>query len=198
MPKTLWVLQQARLNKENYMFESSSPSSCFSTKKQFLRKQQQGFTLIEVLVASGLLSFALVVMFGLHSQALRSNMHAKRMTDCTYLAQAKLERLLALPWRDTSIHTHLTDALGSDPTSNSSAWLYLEHPSSLAEPPEINAANGASVALGPKLYSVTWDVEMMDSPDDTWSRIRVRCQYQDRAFNHWHGTTVSSYRFRDN
>jgi len=36
----------------------------------------------------------------------------------------------------------------------------------------------------------------MDS-SPTWVRVRVRCQYRDDAFNRWHGTTVSSYRFRD-
>jgi hypothetical protein len=46
------------------------------------------------------------------------------------------------------------------------------------------------------MYYVTWDVEDMDS-DGTWLRLRVRCQYEDSAFNSWRGTTVSSYRFRD-
>ena len=53
----------------------------------------RGFTLIEIMVASAVMGFALVVMISMHSQAVRSNMHAKRMTDCTYLAQAQMEQL---------------------------------------------------------------------------------------------------------
>ena len=56
-------------------------------------------------------------------------------------------------------------------------------------------------------YYVTWDTEMMDasssssannSINDTWMRLRVRCQYKDKTFNTWKGTTIASYRFRDN
>ena len=55
---------------------------------------RQGFTLIESLIATGLLGFSLIVMFGFHSQAVRSNNHARKMTDCTYLAQLQMERLI--------------------------------------------------------------------------------------------------------
>ena len=34
---------------------------------------RRGFTLIESLIATGLLGFSLIVMFGFHSQAVRSN-----------------------------------------------------------------------------------------------------------------------------
>ena len=54
-----------------------------------------GFTLVEVMVASALLGASLIVMFGFHAQAVRSNMNARRMTDCTYLAQSQVENLLA-------------------------------------------------------------------------------------------------------
>lgn len=57
------------------------------------QRTRRGFTLIEIMVASAVMGFALVVMISLHSQAVRSNMHAKRMTDCTYLAQAQMEQL---------------------------------------------------------------------------------------------------------
>ena len=79
------------------------------------------------MVASAVMGFALVVMISLHSQAVRSNMHAKRMTDCTYLAQAQMELLHALPWTTAdSPPSQLVDT-GVDTTA---PWAYFEHPTS--------------------------------------------------------------------
>lgn len=159
------------------------------------RGRRAGFTLIEALIATALLGFSLVVMFGFHSQAVRSNRDARRMTACTYLAQAQVERLMSLPWDASSRHTDLTDSM-TDPTTASDPWAFLEMPSAGAEPAPVNGSDEASSRLGKPIYYVTWDVEDMDS-DATWMRLRVRCQYEDSAFNSWRGTTVSSYRFRD-
>jgi Tfp pilus assembly protein PilV len=159
------------------------------------RGGESGFTLVEALIATALLGFSLIVMFGFHSQAVRSNRDARRMTACTYLAQSQLERLMALPWTDSSRHADLVDSL-TDPTTSADKWAFLEHPSGGAQPAAVNAAEAYVNTLGKPIYYVTWDVEDMDS-DGTWMRLRVRCQYEDSAFNTWRGTTVSSYRFRD-
>ena len=151
-----------------------------------------GFTLIEALIATALLGFSLIVMFGFHSQAVRSNMHARKITDCTYLAQLQMERLIALPWTETSRPSVLTD-IGGD-SSSSDSWVDLPHPS--GGPTAINAAHTSDSDDGEPTYHVSWDIEEMDS-DATWLRLRVRCKYQDKAFNVWKGTTISSYRFRD-
>ena len=151
-----------------------------------------GFTLIEALIATALLGFSLIVMFGFHSQAVRSNRHARKMTDCTYLAQLQMERLIALPWSEGTRPTALND-LGSD-ASDSDSWTYLPHPS--GGPDAVDAGNTTSEDFGEAVYFVSWDIEEMDS-EPTWLRLRVRCQYKDVAFNQWKGTTVASYRFRD-
>jgi len=162
---------------------------------QRIRSKRQGFTLIEVLISAALVGFSLIVMFGFHSQAVRSNMHARKMTDCTYIAQLQMERLMALPWTVSSRHDDLEDDM-SDSTSASSPWAFLEHPNSGSKPTARNAAYDTGSTLGTPIYYVTWDTSDVDS-DETWTRLRVRCQYYDDAFGNWHGTTVSSFRFRD-
>jgi len=157
-----------------------------------IAKTRGGFTLIEALIATALLGFSLIVMFGFHSQAVRSNRHARKMTDCTYLAQLQMERLIALPWSEGSRPTALND-FGSD-SSDSDSWAYLPHPSGGPDP--VDAGHTTSEDFGEAVYYISWDIEDMDS-DSTWLRLRVRCQYKDVAFNQWKGTTVASYRFRD-
>ena len=159
------------------------------------RRGRSGFTLVEALIATALLGFSLIVMFGFHMQAVRSNMHARKMTACTYLAQSKMEQLVALPWTESSRHANLLDTM-SDTTTAASPWAYLEHPAVGAAPTPVNAAGETTTDLGQPIYYITWDVEDMDT-NGTWARVRVRCQYEDVDFNSWHGTTIASYRFRD-
>lgn len=154
------------------------------------RTSRAGFTLVEVMVASALLGASLIVMFGFHAQAVRANMNARRLTDCTYLAQTQIERLQAVDWTRTSQPTDLTDNGMTDVDYD--MWGPLERGSGSA----VNAANTDDPALGPLMYTVTWDVTPMDT-DATWVRLRVRCTFEDPSLGFYHGTTVSSYRFRD-
>lgn len=156
------------------------------------RARRAGFTIVEVMIASALLGFSLIVMFGFHSQAVRANMNARRLTDCTYLAQTQMERLLSVDWEGTSRPNDLIDG-GNDP-SLVSMWADLEWP---ASPTDVNALyDTTATAVLPASYTVTWDVTDMDG-EETWVRLRVRCTYEDSAFNTRHGTTISSYRYRD-
>ena len=159
------------------------------------RGGEGGFTLVEVLIATSLLAFSLVVMFGFHAQAVRSNLHARKITDCTYLAQGKMGELLALPWTNAA-------GLPTDLTAGASAttgdWDPLLHPGSGAWPDPINALWEDPAVEGSKpTYFVTWETVNMDPDNETWIRIRVRCTYLDRGFNVYRGTTISSYRYRD-
>jgi prepilin-type N-terminal cleavage/methylation domain-containing protein len=158
-------------------------------------RSTQGFTLIEVLIATALLGFSLIVMFGFHAQASRSNMHARKITACTYLAQSEMEQLISLEWTGSNWPTELTDA-GADVTSATDPWTFLEHPNGGAQPTAVNAVGNTNSALGGLNYFITWDVEYMDE-DITWARLRVRCTYRDARFNVYRGTTISSYRYRD-
>jgi prepilin-type N-terminal cleavage/methylation domain-containing protein len=155
-------------------------------------RRRAGFTLVEVMIASALLGMSLIVMFGFQSGALRSNMNARRLTDCTYLAQAQLERLVSLDWQSAATPSDLTDG-GTDPTTLDE-YAKLEYPSA---PAPVNVTNETTATwLTPVLYTVTWDATDVDD-DDTMVLVRVRCTYDDTTFNTKHGTTISSLRFRD-
>lgn len=158
-------------------------------------RRRAGFTLVEVLIATALLGFSLIVMFGFHAQAVRSNLQARKLSDCTYLAQAEMERLLSLPWNELYRHPDLEDS-DADSTSDTDPWTFLEHPSSGSAPSAVNALNSTDEDDGVPTYYVTWDVEDLDETA-TWTRLRVRCVYEDRAFGGYQGTTIASFRFRD-
>jgi len=155
---------------------------------------QKGFTLIEVMVATSLLGFALVVMFGYHTQAVTANKHARAITDCTYLAQTQMERLISLSWTEASGRpTDLTDGDGS-----TSEWGALFHPDSGSTPAAVNGRGKTEGTFGnPAKYYLSWEVDTMDTTSDTWVRLRVRCTYEDRRIGTTRGTTISAFRYRD-
>jgi prepilin-type N-terminal cleavage/methylation domain-containing protein len=165
-----------------------------------ISRANRGFTLVEVMVASAILGASLIVMFGFHTQAVRSNMNARRLTDCTYLAQTQMERLLSMDWQDGSRPSDLGSS-GAEYVDDASMDLWSPLTMNLGldatgGPKTVNAAFQDSEDLGPTLYTITWDIEDMDA-DATWTRLRVRCTYDDAAFDTKHGTTISSFRFRD-
>jgi prepilin-type N-terminal cleavage/methylation domain-containing protein len=156
------------------------------------RRRRGGFTLVEVLIATALLGFSLIVMFGFHAQAARSNQQARKITACTYLAQTQLEQLLALSWTETNRPTELSSPLG-DTTTSADPYSDLPHPGTIAE---VNAADSTDATLGEPVYRVSWAVEEMDG-EPTWLRVRIRCAFYDKRFATYRGTTISSYRYRD-
>ncbi len=160
--------------------------------RRAIRRSRGGFTLVEVLIATALLGFSLVVMFGFHAQAARSNAQARKITACTYLAQSQLEVLHSLHWTSTTRPTELSAPLG-DTTTSADPWVDLAHPTVVTE---VNAANSSATTLGEPIYRVSWSVEEMDT-EPTWLRLRIRCTFYDQRFATYRGTTVSAYRYRD-
>lgn len=154
-----------------------------------------GFTLVEVLIAVSLLGFSLIVMFGFHTQAVRSNMQARKITDCTYLAQTQMERLMSVPWNTVTARSGGPLEAG---TAGGGEWddLYHSENGPGVSPSAVNAMNEEADTFGVPTYYLSWDVEDMDA-ESTWTRLRVRCKYEDKAFGAWRGTTVSAYRYRD-
>ena len=77
-------------------------------------------------------------------------------------------------------------------------WGALYHPNAGATPTAVNGRGTTEALFGnPAKYYLTWEIDSMDSVDDTWIRMRVRCTYQDNRINTTRGTTVSAYRYRD-
>jgi prepilin-type N-terminal cleavage/methylation domain-containing protein len=63
----------------------------------------RGFTLLEVLVSLGVMSFGLLAAAELLVTAIRGNSFSHRLTDATILAEAKLEDLKNLNYLDSRL-----------------------------------------------------------------------------------------------
>jgi type IV pilus assembly protein PilV len=74
-------------------------------------RAEQGFTLIEVLVAMTVLAVGLLQIGAMQITAIKENAGANRLTRATTIAQEKIEGLMALP----SSHADLTGTNHTDP-----------------------------------------------------------------------------------
>jgi type IV pilus assembly protein PilV len=63
-------------------------------------KSQQGFTLLEVIIAISILAFGLLSVAAMQASALRATAGAYKATEATKRAQDRMELLLSLPYGD--------------------------------------------------------------------------------------------------
>jgi type II secretory pathway pseudopilin PulG len=73
------------------------------------RRQQEGFSLLEVVIATGIMASAIVTLGQLFGLSVASNRAAQALTYTTVLAQQKMEQLRGLEWRLDSLGSPVTD-----------------------------------------------------------------------------------------
>jgi general secretion pathway protein I len=78
---------------------------------------EAGFTLIEVMIAMAILSFALVSLASMQIVAIQVNSDGNRLTRATTLVQDKIEALIALPFGHTDL---------GDPTATGACQSHTE------------------------------------------------------------------------
>lgn len=63
-----------------------------------MRKNHEGFTLIEVLIAAAILGITMAALASMQGNAIHGNLMSRKANVATVLAQEKMEELRALPW----------------------------------------------------------------------------------------------------
>jgi type IV pilus assembly protein PilV len=61
-------------------------------------KSEEGFTLIEIMIALVVLSIGLIALAGLQMSAMRGNTLSKRMTTAVSIANARIEQIKNMPY----------------------------------------------------------------------------------------------------
>ena len=95
--------------------------------------RDDGFSLIEVMVAACLLAVALATLAQLLIVGMQSNLDARRMTEATILAEQKLEELRSLAWGFDEHGSPVTDTAtdtAADPVQTAGGTGLSKSPSS--------------------------------------------------------------------
>ncbi|MBW2643128.1 MAG: prepilin-type N-terminal cleavage/methylation domain-containing protein [Deltaproteobacteria bacterium] len=100
-------------------------------------KKDEGFTLIEVLIAISIFAIGLLAVATMQLSAIRVNSTAGQITTRVTWAQDKLEKLMALPYSD-----HLLEDLGDPPLGTDTA----------------DNAHQETISEGSVNYTILWTV----------------------------------------
>lgn len=157
--------------------------------------RESGFSLIEVLLAAGLLVTALVALAQLFIEATRANVGARHTTYATVLADRKLEELRALTWSvdpqgvpvsDTSTNTAVSPetavggtGLGASPPD----VLLVNTPGYVDHVDRMGRKTGAGAAVAPTdaVYTRRWSITPLPGDPDNSLVIQVSVMRAHRA-----------------
>jgi len=88
------------------------------------KARQNGFTILEVMIAISILAIGLLAVFSGQNMAIRGNDRASHLTEGMTLAQDKLEELLALPYANVNA----TGSPVNDPAGYTITWTVNNGP----------------------------------------------------------------------
>lgn len=84
-------------------------------------KSRSGLTLLEVLVAIGLLAFGILAVGSMQVVSIQQNANANRVTEASVLARDRLESLMALVYTDANLTENTYDD-NDPPTGYTISW----------------------------------------------------------------------------
>lgn len=68
--------------------------------KNIIRRNQQGFTIVEVLIAFSIFAIGILAVTTLAITTINTNASSRRLTEATALAEDRLEMLMTLPYEN--------------------------------------------------------------------------------------------------
>jgi len=83
--------------------------------RKFIQKNERGFTLVEVMIALGILSFGVLAVASMQSSALLGTSRSNSVTIASNIATDRMERLMAISYDNLAVlgngdNTYFSDA----------------------------------------------------------------------------------------
>ena len=142
---------------------------------------QSGFTLIETLVAIGLLTIGILSLYSMQVSAIQGNSHANQLTTSANWAADRIEILLGRPYTDPLLNDTSGDGvagLGNTLVGAVVAADYLYTQDALGN--DVITANGLAAPANAIPYSIYWNVAV-DATTPNTKTIRVITIWNDRG-----------------
>jgi type IV pilus assembly protein PilV len=134
--------------------------------------KEQGYTLLEVLIALGILGFGLLAVASMQATAIKANAVASNMSQALTVAEAKAEELMNLPYD----HSFLSDT-DSDGTDQDADDDGIDDDGGNFGLDDVAGADGTQTK---GIYAIYWNVAM-DEPASNSKKIRVMVTWTERG-----------------
>ena len=121
-------------------------------------KNQNGFTLIEVLVSMVVLSIGLLSIAAMQTSALKGNAQSNNLTERATIASNHIEHFLNIPFNDPDLIDLSTDGIDNDGNS------IVDDPNEMHTPESDGIDNDGDGAIdepdddGEADYTITWNI----------------------------------------
>ena len=161
------------------------------------RRNAEGFTLLEMLIAMAVLVIGLVSLWSLHTYALAANANSYRLGISTMLAQDAMEKLMSETFISNYTNPDLNPALyGTFPPATVDG---LEDLTGYMDGVgiRVNGLGNTDTTQGPAIYLRTFHIAYVDVAETDQLLIRVRVTYEDPHTSKRHGVTIASTRLHD-
>jgi type IV pilus modification protein PilV len=138
---------------------------------------QNGFTLIEIMITMLVLSIGILGVVKMQVSAVKGNSYASGLTEATTIAQDKMEELAALAYD----HSDLDDDDG-DGTSQDADNDGIDDAGNNFGLDDTTSPDGSQQAIGATniQYAILWNIAV-NEPADNAKRVRVYVQWQQKG-----------------
>lgn len=150
-------------------------------------KEQDGFTLLEVLVALLIFSIGLLAAASMQVMAIRGNYHSAALTEASYWATGQMERLLSKDFTDPELQD--TDGDGTNQDADND-WVdddggnfgldHVADPDSDGQPDNDTTGSQADFQETQGIYTISWNVAEDVASNDT-KTVKVMVTWTERG-----------------
>jgi len=134
-------------------------------------KEENGFTLLEVLVAILIFSIGLLAAASMQVMAIRGNYHSAALTEASYCATGQMEQLLSLNFTDENLQD--TDGDGNG------GLAHTDDPNLDGNAAVDTTNSQADFRQSQGIYSVSWNVADDVTSNDT-KTVKVTVTWTER------------------
>lgn len=146
------------------------------------RAARGGFTLLEVMVTLGVLSFGLVTLAYMQLYAMRQGSQGRHTNDAATIARSFLEQAVRLPWSEL-------DGAVAAATWVAPGWDGAPNPNVLVTMPD---GGGAATE---RAYAVTWRVTNVGAAPTCLRDVEVRVGWNEEESSAQKSTVIATRRY---
>jgi type IV pilus modification protein PilV len=141
------------------------------------QRQEQGFTLVEVMIALFILAFGLLAIATMQATAIKSNSRAMGLTEAANLAQAQMESLIGRPYTDPLLSDTNNDGTNQDADQDG----VDDDGGNFGLDTTVGADHTVAwTAPSGGVYTVSWNIAV-DEPIRNVKTIRMIVRWPDRG-----------------